>query len=102
MDMLIAVPALGLASRALAIGPRSEVGIGRLKHKGTWDTRPEAVRRLLWEAGKRTSINVARDATIVSLDASTSAESSELFFQPLLVLTGEGDFPAFDARERAR
>lgn len=90
-----------LSSRARAIGPRSEVSIGRLKHAGTWDTRPEALRRALWEAGKRTSIQVARDATIVSLDGS-GPEAEELFWQPLLFLTGEGALPPFDARARAR
>lgn len=104
---LLGARAVGVAaatassSAARAIGPRSEVGIGRVKHAGTWDTRPEALRRLLWEAGKRTSINVARDATVVSLDPS-APESAELFWQPLLVITGEGDMPAFDPRARAR
>ena len=89
------------SSAARAIGPRSEVSIGRLKHGGSWDTRPEAVRRMLWEAGKRTSIQVAREAAVVSLDA-TGVEGDELFWQPLLFLTGEGALPAFDARARAR
>src|SRR5688572_29932608 len=100
-DLLLALPALALASRARAIGPRSEVGVGIIKHGGNWNTRPDALRRLLWEAGKRTSINVARDATIVSLDGG-APESAEMFWQPLLVLTGEGELPAFSAAARAR
>lgn len=91
-----------LSSSARAIGPRSEVSIGRVKHGGTWDTRPEASRRLLWEAGKRTSINVARDSVVVNLAPGAGPESDELFWQPLLVMTGEGELPAFDARARAR
>ena len=70
------------ATGARAIGPRSQVGVGRLKHGGAWDSRPEALRRLLWEAGKRTSISVARDAAVVSLDEDTP-EGRELFWQPL-------------------
>ena len=126
-QLLTGLPALALSAGALvsggaqAIGPRSEVSIGRLKHGGTWDTRPEALRRMLWEAGKRTSIQVARDAVLVSLDggavavanavgnaagnaggASRAPEGDELFWQPLLVLTGEGALPPFDARARAR
>lgn len=88
---------LGLpASRARAIGERSKVGIGQLRHGGSWDTRPEALRRLLWETGKRTSIHVARDAAAVSVD------DEELFWQPLLVMTGEGPLPPFSDEARAR
>lgn len=94
----LAVHASLCAPRARAIGPRSEVSIGRLKHAGAWDTRPEAARRLLWEVGKRSSIHVARDAAVVSLDEG----SDELFWQPLLFMTGEGALPPFDERARAR
>jgi hypothetical protein len=89
------------SERAWGIGPKSEVSIGRLRHAGTWDTRPEALRRLLWEAGKRTSINVAREATTVALDGD-GAEAEALFAQPLLWLMGEGDLPAFTPGARAR
>jgi hypothetical protein len=91
-----------VAPAARAIGPTSEVSIGVVQHGGTWDHRPEALRRLLWEVGKRTSINVARDRTVVSLDDDGSAAAKALFWQPLLVLTGEGPFPAFSASARAR
>lgn len=91
----LALTSLG-AARARAIGERSQVGIGQLRHGGTWDSRPEALRRLLWETGKRTSIHVARDAAVVS------ADDEELFWQPLLVLTGEGAFPALTESQRAR
>jgi hypothetical protein len=92
---------LALAATARALGPNSEVSIGRLRHGGNWDSRPEAVRRLLWEAGKRTSINVARDGTVVSLAAS-GAEAEALFSQPLLWMTGEGELPALTPSERSR
>jgi hypothetical protein len=88
------------AARAAAIGPRSEVGIGLLRHDGNFNTRPEALRRLLWEAGKRTAINVAREHTVVSLD--DGADAADLFWQPLLVLTGEGALGPWDAKARAR
>lgn len=93
---LLASPAALAAGGARAIGPRSEVGIGQLIHAGTWDPRPEGLRRLLWETGKRTSIPVARDAV------SLRADDDELFYQPLLVLAGEGPLPPFSARARAR
>jgi hypothetical protein len=97
-----AAAAVAASSAASAIGPKSEVSIGRVKHAGNWDTRPEAIRRWLWEAGKRTSIDVARDAVVVSLAQDGSAESNELFWQPLIVLTGEGELPPFDAKMRGR
>ena len=84
------------ARSARAIGERSHVGIGHLKHGGTWGSRPEALRRLLWETGKRTSIHVARDATPLSPD------EDELFLQPFLVMSGEGGFPPLSEPQRAR
>jgi len=93
----LGVAGLGLgASAAQAIGPRSKVGIGHLKHGGDWDHRPDALRRMLWETGRRTSIEVARDATAVA-----PADDS-LFDQPLLVLTGTEAMPRFSDEDRAR
>lgn len=99
--LLASMPLVLAASGARAIGPRSEVGVGRLKHGGAWDARPEALRRLLWEVGKRTSIAAAKDAAVVALDEE-SPEGKELFWQPLVVLAGEGELPPFSARQRAR
>ncbi len=87
------------ASSARAIGDSSETSIGQLKHAGSWNTRPEALRRLLWEAGKRTSIHVARDAVPVSLEPSAD---DGLFEQPLLWMTGTGALPAFTSTQRGR
>jgi hypothetical protein len=95
LGALAATGALGLAPGARAIGPGSLVGIGHLKHGGDWNHRPEALRRVLWETGRRTSIDVARDATVVSL------KDDALFGQPLLVLTGTEPMPAFSDEERA-
>ncbi len=93
---------LSFSSPAQAIGKTSEVSVGVIRHGGTWDHRPESIRRLLWEAGKRTSINVARDRTVVSLEDDGSAEARALFWQPLLVLAGEGPMPPFSAAARGR
>jgi hypothetical protein len=86
----------GIARQSAAIGPRAKVGIGQIQYGGTWDTRPEALRRLLWETGKRTSIDVARDATPVTL------HDPELFWHPLLVMTGEGEPPPLTPEQRAQ
>lgn len=103
-DVLMASTSLAalLAGGARAIGPTSEIGIGVIAHDGRWDHRPEAIRRLLWEVGKRTSINVARERTVVRLDDDGSADAKNLFWQPLLVLSGEGPLPPFSEPARRR
>lgn len=95
---LAALPLAGaLGSRpARAIGDRSLVSIGQLKHGKGWDARPEALRRLLWEVKRRTSVNAARDAAPLALS------DDEIFYQPLLVLTGSERLPPLDDRARAR
>ena len=79
-----------------AIGPRSDIGIGHVRQGKNWNHRPEALRRLLWETGKRTSIQVARDATPLALD------DAELFYQPLLIWTGSGDMAPLSQALRNR
>ena len=92
---LAGLPLLGARSAA-AIGPRSLISVGQLKHGGDWDHRPEALRRMLWETGRRTSINVARAAVQVS------PGDDGLFDQPLLVMTGSEAMPPLNEKERAR
>jgi hypothetical protein len=87
---------MGLSNRARSIGPGSQVSIGHIQHGGFWDPRPEAMRRLLWETGKRTSIDVRRDADPLAL------EDEQLFRFPLLFLTGSGSFPAFSTHARSQ
>jgi hypothetical protein len=72
------------------------VSIGQLTWGKGFASRPEALRRLLWETRKRTSIEAARDATKLILD------DDEVFYQPLLVLMGEASLPALDDKQRAR
>ena len=84
------------ASRARAIGPSSLVDAGLIVHDGNAHHRPDALRRMLWETGRRTSIDVARDKTDIRLD------EEALFQHPLLVLTGAGPLPPFGPRARAR
>jgi hypothetical protein len=102
LSSLAMAGALGWPGRARAIGPTSELSVGVVRHGGQWDHRPEALRRLLWETGKRTSINVARDRAVVNLDDDGGDEARALFWQPLLFLTGEGPMPAWSAAARAR
>lgn len=100
-QLLLSLAALPLAGalwprRARAIGERSLISVGQLKHGGGWDDRPEALRRLLWEVKRRTSVNAARDAVPLALS------DDEIFYQPLLVLTGHGSLPPLDDKARAR
>lgn len=92
----LALAALGLAPAASAIGPGSKVRIGQIQTGGVWDSRPEAARRILWETGKRSSIDVGRDAAIVEL------HTSDIFQHPLLLLTGTGAFEPFSAESRGQ
>jgi hypothetical protein len=101
-DVLAGGIATCVAGQARAIGPTSEVGIGLIQHAGTWDHRPEALRRLLWETTKRTSIQAARERTVVKLDDDRSAEANALYWQPLVVLSGEGPLPPFSEPARRR
>ncbi|MFZ9888034.1 MAG: DUF4159 domain-containing protein [Myxococcota bacterium] len=88
---------LGVAAgNAWAIGERSQVSIGQLQHGSSWDIAPEALRRLLWEVKRRTSIHTSPDAKPLRI------ADDEIFLQPLLVLMGRGTLPALDERERAR
>ena len=86
----------GMSARALAFGKSSEVGIGQVQYRGDWNARPGALRRLLWETAKRTSIFAAREPTPVRLSSRT------LFDQPLLMLSGAGPLPKLSRKERER
>lgn len=91
--LALAGAAVHPAQQAAAIGPRSRVGIGRMGPRGH---RPDAVRRLLWEASQRTSMDAAKDASWVTFTA------QDLFWQPLVVWSGEARPSALNARARAR
>jgi hypothetical protein len=75
---------LGARRAAGAAGP-SDLRIGQLQLADeVWDPRPSALRRLLWEIGQRTSIEVHLDPVPVD------PASSELFRHPLLYWAGSG------------
>jgi hypothetical protein len=80
--------ALLLARRAGAIGPGSKFRFGQLQlGTGTsWNTRPNALRRMAWEIEKRTSIDVERDPAVVVPTSDTLHET------PFLYLAGDRAF----------
>ncbi|MBA2665258.1 MAG: DUF4159 domain-containing protein [Bradymonadaceae bacterium] len=93
-QFLLASAALGALAAApgplLAMGESDRFAIALLNY-GTpgWNPRPSALRRLLLEVEKRTSIEVRPDPRAVS------ANSAELFDTPFLVLAGDRGFEPF-------
>lgn len=75
-----------LAGRAHAIGPGSQFRFGHLMLGRSWSPRPSALRRMSWEIEKRTSIDVALDASPVALDSAALHET------PFLYLAGDREF----------
>jgi hypothetical protein len=87
---------LGLASAslfaprdALALA-RPDVRLAQLRTSGTWNPRPDAIRRLLWEVAQRTSIEV--DLEVPSFDATDPA----LFKHPFVYWSGAGAFSSLE------
>ncbi len=75
-----------------AAGP-SDLRIGHVQTSGTWNARPTALRRLLWEITQRTSIEVDLEPVAVKLS------DSKLFRFPLLYWGGAGALAAMSDAE---
>lgn len=90
-EFLSALAALGLtlrADRLHALGPRDKLALGELELSGAnTHPHPTALRRLLWEVDKRTSIDVRFEPVPVKLG------DADLFRLPFLYLAGMGTFP---------
>jgi hypothetical protein len=86
-----AAAGLGLGSRAaLAFGDGDKFQIASLVYNGgSWQPHPTALRRVLWEIDKRTSIDARLEPVEVRL------ASAELYRHPFLYLAGDRAFPAF-------
>lgn len=88
--MLAAALAAGagllLPRRAGAIGPGSKFRFGQLVLGKDQPPRPDALRRMLWELDKRTSIEVDLESPLVTLD------SDRLHETPMLYLAGDREF----------
>jgi hypothetical protein len=85
---LAAAAGLALPRRAGAIGPSSKFRFGHLQlgSGNSWNPRPTALHRLGWEIQKRTSIEVERNPSVVTL------ASDSLHLNPFLYLAGETAF----------
>ena len=85
-----------LAPRVHAIGGASQFRIGHLELGERSNPRPTALRRLLWEIEKRTSIDAAREPVPVTLGA------ADLHETPFLYLAGDREFAMPSERELER
>jgi len=96
----LAAGAAGIAlapRRARALGDGDKFQIVTIVYPGgSYDPHPTALRRLLWEVDKRTSIDVKLDPVEVRLAA------PELYRYPFLYLAGDRAFPAFGGADVTR
>ncbi len=86
-----ALTALGILStlpiQVFAMGEQDRFAIAQFKYESAgWNPRPDAIRRLLLEVEKRTSIEIQPSVQ------SVSAKSSELFVHPFLIWAGDRGF----------
>jgi hypothetical protein len=101
-DFFRACAAAGLflvGRRARAFGERDKFQLAQLIYNGgNWNPRPTAVRRLLWEVDKRTSIDTRMEPVDVHLG------DPELHHYPFLYLAGDRAFspPSDDEVTRLR
>ncbi|WP_164856030.1 DUF4159 domain-containing protein [Lujinxingia sediminis] len=78
---------LTIAPRALALDDQHRVGLARLRYRGGNDNpRPGALRRMLQEVGRHTSVEVNPEV------AAIWGEREELFLHPMIVLAGDRAF----------
>lgn len=92
-DFLKAAALAGLGalapSKLWAMGEDTHFTIAKLQYaQQGWDPRPSALRRLLLEVEKRTSIKVDTDVP------SVTPESHDLFDNPFVTMAGESKFDA--------
>ncbi|MGF1511405.1 MAG: DUF4159 domain-containing protein [Myxococcota bacterium] len=82
-----------MASPTLMGAGPSDLQVGHIRYPGEWNPRPTALRRLLWEVGQRTSIEVELSPSPIELG------DPGLFRHPLLYLTGAERLPSFEPEE---
>lgn len=91
---LLALALTLVAAPAWAFGQASAFTFAIARHGGHYDPRPSGLKRIAWEIAKRTSIEVALEPKVLDLT------DPALFEHPFLVLTGDGEVPAFSDAER--
>lgn len=86
LGALLAAPRLVSPGPVFAKGA-SDLAMAQLRTGGTWNTRPDALRRLAWELRQRTSIEVDLEPKLVEL------EQTQIFRHPFLYWSGSGAQP---------
>lgn len=87
--LMLAGGGLALAPRTLhAMGEHDRFAVALLKYSegAGWNPRPSALRRLMLEVEKRTSVEVRPDAPVVT------GQGADLFDHPFLVMAGDRRF----------
>ncbi len=87
----VALPLVPTA--ASAFGDASRFIPAVIQHGGRWDARVAGLRRMAWELGRRTSVEVIPDARPMSLN------SPRIFEYPFLYLGSDGALPALSPAE---
>ncbi len=93
LELLLGAAAASLPRPARSLPDTSTLVIGQVQHGGRWNPHPTALRRLLWEVARRTSIETGPEARPVRLDR------PGLHRTPMLYLAGEGPLPPFGEAE---
>jgi hypothetical protein len=88
-----AAAALPRWGSAEALPDTSRLVVGQIEHRGRWNPRPTALRRLSWEISQRTSIETGADAARVTIGPG-------LHRHPMLYLAGDGPMPPLDEVQR--
>jgi len=83
-----AVASAAWPRRAHAFGDSNRFIPAVLQHGGRWDGRLSGLRRLAWELGRRTSVEMVPDARPLQVS------SPRLFEYPFVYLGGDGGLPA--------
>ena len=87
------VATLAFGDVVWAMGPTDAFAVAQLEYDGNWNPRPSALRRLLLEVEKRSSILVSNKAPAVR------AGTPDLFEHPFIVLAGDRSFDPFREEE---
>ena len=92
-DLLAALSGAAVSPLLLGAAGKSDLRVAQLTTAGSWNPRPDAVRRLLWEVTQRTSIEVNLDV------ANLPASDPKLFRHPLIYWSGTGAVSPFSDLE---
>ncbi|MGB9599328.1 MAG: DUF4159 domain-containing protein, partial [Myxococcota bacterium] len=74
----------------------SKFTIAKVKYNGNWNLRDNALRKVMFEVNRRTSISCSKEP------ATISADDTAIFNYPFLVISGDKALPDFSGLSIAR